>query len=194
MNSINQVKEWIRYFNANIYNRDKKIYTYEFAIDIPQRIINSLMEKKSNNEIFIGTTVRSDFYEKSNKVIHTLVLITYKVYDNKYYVINNYYKIDDKIIIDYLHYIYCKKMVKMNLDDLILDEYSYYDEGFFYEGRYVKKRYFYLKFKKENPLVFYNGLYIYNDSNNDKLITFSPNFCSKYLSTSLSIVDMLKII
>lgn len=186
MNSINQVREWIRYFNANIYNRDKKIYTYEYAIDISQRIIDTLMENKSDDIIFIGTTIRTDFYEKSNKVIHTLVLITYKVYDNKYYVINNYYKIDDKITIDYLHYIYCKKMVKINLDDLILYEYSYYDEGFFYEGRYVKKRYNYIKFKKEQTLVFYNGLY----TNNDQII----NFSSKYLSTSISIFDMLQII
>jgi len=191
MNSINQVREWIRYFNANIYNREKKIYTYEYAIDISKRIIDNLMEKKSDDIIFIGTTIRTDFYEKSNKVIHTLVLITYKVYDNKYYVINNYYKIDDKITIDYLHYIYCKKMVKMNLDDLILDEYSYYDEGFFYKGRYVKKRYNYIKFKKEQTFVYYNGLYINDNFNTNKINIFYPNFSSKYLSTSISIFDML---
>jgi hypothetical protein len=85
-------------------------------------------------------------------------------------------------------------MVKINLDDLILYEYSYYDEGFFYEGRYVKKRYNYIKFKKEQTLVFYNGLYTNNDSYNDQIIKFSPNFSSKYLSTSISIFDMLQII
>ena len=46
MNSINQVKEWIKYFNANIYNRDKKIYTYEFSIEVSENIIKYLMQKK----------------------------------------------------------------------------------------------------------------------------------------------------
>jgi hypothetical protein len=190
MNSINQVKEWIKYFNANIYNRDKKINTYEFAVEVSQRVLNELLEKKPNNHIFLGTTIRTDFYEKSNKAIHILVLITYTFYDNKYYIINNFYKIDDKITIDYLYYINCKKIVKMNLDDLIVGRYPYYDEGYFYEGAYVKKRY-YIKLKEVETCVYYKGLYTNNNSNTNDITIFYPNFFSKYLSTSLSILDML---
>jgi hypothetical protein len=186
MNSINQVKEWIKYFNANIYNRNKKIYTYEFSIEVSENIIKYLMQKKKNNDIFVGTTIRTDFYKKSNKAIHILVLITYTTYNDKYYVVNNYYKIDDKINIDYLNYINCKKIVKIDLDDLIHEEYPYHDEGYYYECRYVKKRYY---INEEKNYVYYNGLYIENVANTNNI--FYPNFISKYLSTSLSILDML---
>jgi hypothetical protein len=94
--------------------------------------------------------------------------------------------LDDKINIDYLNYINCKKIVKIDLDDLIHEEYPYHDEGYYYECRYVKKRYY---INEEKNYVYYNGLYIENVANTNNI--FYPNFISKYLSTSLSILDML---